>query len=66
MLEDDLSISDDLASSGTDNSSKYKSGVYTNYVAKCRLQLIRLSARLANVLTDESVEDEFRTFSHIL
>ena len=33
------------------------------YVAKNRLQLIRLSARLGDVLTDESVEDEF---SHMI
>ena len=30
-----------------------------NYVAKYCLQLIRLLARLGDVLTDESVEDEF-------
>ena len=29
-----------------------------NYVAKYRLQLIRLSARLGDVLTDEPAEDE--------
>ena len=36
-----------------------------NYVVKYGLQLICLSARLGDVLTDESVEDEFSHIIHL-